>query len=93
MTSGFGGGGLELQVREAGRHTTEMPMQTVGNGETEESECEKLVLSAFHPIYVCRTGRKVGWQVELDCETSLISCEFPTPPLLSSPFPSGILAG
>lgn len=53
---------------------------------------KNLGLSAFHPIYVCRTGRKMGWQVELDCETLLISCAFPTPPLPSSSFPSGILA-
>lgn len=91
--SGSGGGGLELQGREVGRHTTEVPMQTVRNGETEASECEQLGLSAFYPIYVCRTGKKMGWQVKLDCETSLISCEFPTPLLPSSSFPSGILAG
>lgn len=90
--SGSGDGSLELQGREVGRHTPEVPTQAVGNGETEESEHEQLGLSAFYPIYACRTGKKVGWQVKLDCETSLISCEFPTPPLPSS-FPSGILAG
>lgn len=70
---------------------TEVPRQAIRNGGAEEQKCEELGLSAFHSIYVCRTGRKMGWHVELDCETLLISCAFPTPPLPSS-FPSGILA-
>lgn len=49
----------------------------VRNGGIEEKQREELEPSAFYPIYVCESGRKMGWQVKLGHETSLISYAFP----------------
>lgn len=62
----------------------------VRNGGIEENQCKELEPPTFHPIYVCKSGRKMGWQVKLGDETSLICYAFPTLCLPSLCFPNGI---
>lgn len=87
---GFGSGGLELRRRGRLLRRQKCPGRRSEMVELRSNSAKSS--AAFHPIYLCESGRRMGWQVKLDCETSLISCAFPTPPLPSLSFPSGIPA-